>query len=169
MFLKVKENSRQQGFSTKGELSQLAVLLHELVLQVLLYLIHLVSRFLGRGSLPIGILLHYSGARLFSTRYFGNRYFCARHLAAQNQLVLLQEIERLLAEETINELRRASGGMVPPLLLDVAYIEVLPRDHLTRVEEREVKVFLESFVQYFPSKFVLLGTNTGRGEKDPIS
>ena len=29
--------------------------------------------------------------------------------------------------------------MVPPLLLDVAYIEVLPRDHLTRVEEREVK------------------------------
>ena len=45
----------------------------------------------------------------------------------------------MLAEETINELRSASGGMVPPLLLDVAYIEVLPRDHLTRVEEREVK------------------------------
>ena len=35
MFLKVKENLRQQGISTKGELSQLAVLLHELVLQVL--------------------------------------------------------------------------------------------------------------------------------------
>ena len=59
--------------------------------------------------------------------------------------------------------------MVPPLLLDVAYIEVLPRDHLTRVEEREVKVFLESFVQYFPLKFVLLGASTGGGEKDPIS
>ena len=45
----------------------------------------------------------------------------------------------MLAEETINELRSASGGMAPPLLLDVAYIEVLPRDHLTRVEEREVR------------------------------
>ena len=156
MFLKVKENSRQQGFSTKGELSQLAVLLHELVLQVLLYLIHLVSRFLGRGTRVPGILV------------FG--YFCTKYLlTAQNQIVLLQEIERLLAEETINELRRASGGMVPPLLLDVAYIEVLPRDHLTRVEEREVKVFLESFFQSFPSKLVLSGTSTGGGEKDPIS
>ena len=148
MFLKVKENSRQQGFSTKGELSRLAVLLHELVLQVLLYLVHWykVSRFFGKryiflpatlasDSLPTGILLHYSSASLF----FSTRYFSTRYLTAQNQILLLQEIERLLAEETINELRRASGGMVPPLLLDVAYIEVLPRDHLTRVEEREVK------------------------------
>ena len=53
--------------------------------------------------------------------------------------MLLQEIERLLAEETISELRSASGGMAPPLLLDVAYIEALPRDHLTRKEEGEVK------------------------------
>ena len=69
---------------------------------------------------------------------FGNRYFSIRYLAAQKQSVL-QEIERLLAEETISELRSTSGGMAPPLLLDVAYIEALPRDHLTKVEEREVK------------------------------
>ena len=47
----------------------------------------------------------------------------------------------MLAEETIVELRVASGGTAPPLLLDVAYIEALPRDHLTRLEEREVVFF----------------------------
>ena len=34
IYLQVKETSRLHGISTKGELSQLAVLLHELVLQV---------------------------------------------------------------------------------------------------------------------------------------
>ena len=64
-----------------------------------------------------------------------------RSSSPQCNLAIFQEIERLLAEETIVELRVASGGTAPPLLLDVAYIEALPRDHLTRLEEREVVFF----------------------------
>ena len=58
----------------------------------------------------------------------------------------------MLAEETISELRNASGGMAPPLLLDVAYIEALPRDHLTRKEEREVKA--DNSFTCFPWQFL---------------
>ena len=43
-----------------------------------------------------------------------------------------------MAEETINEVRSATGGLAPPMLLDVAYIEALPRDHLTKMEDNEV-------------------------------
>ena len=130
-----------------------------------------------RGILVLGI---------FSSGYFGNRYFGTsiyQYQVAQNLILLLQEIERLLAEETISELRSASGGMAPPLLLDVAYIEALPRDHLTRKEEREVKA--DNSFTCFPWQFlevlasvgfildslwnVLSGASTGRGEEDPIS
>ena len=71
----------------------------------------------------------------------------------------------MLAEETIVELRVASGGTAPPLLLDVAYIEALPRDHLTRLEEREV-VF---FCKHRLLKKILSGAITGRGEEDPLA
>ena len=84
----------------------------------------------------------YCGTKYLGTRFFSIGDFSSRYLTAQKQIVLLQEIERLLAEETISELRSTSGGMAPPLLLDVAYIEALPRDHLTRVEEREVKAHI---------------------------
>ena len=104
----MKETSRLHGISTKGELSQLAVLLHELVLQVTL------------------------------KKHAGSIIPKNRSSSSQCNLAIFQEIERLLAEETIVELRVASGGTSPPLLLDVAYIEALPRDHLTRMEEREV-------------------------------
>ena len=76
----------------------------------------------------------------------------------------------MLAEETIVELRVASGGTSPPLLLDVAYIEALPRDHLTRLEEREVVFFLlqtPSFKVF--NKKILSGAITGRGEEDPLA
>ena len=43
-----------------------------------------------------------------------------------------------MAEETINEVRSATSGLAPPMLLDVAYIEALPRDHLTKMEDNEV-------------------------------
>ena len=43
-----------------------------------------------------------------------------------------------MAEETINEVRGATSGLAPPMLLDVAYIEALPRDHLTKMEDNEV-------------------------------
>ena len=74
----------------------------------------------------------------------------------------------MLAEETIVELRVASGGTAPPLLLDVAYIEALPRDHLTRLEEREV-VFLQTPSFKVFNKKILSGAITGRGEEDPLA
>ena len=58
----------------------------------------------------------------------------------------------MLAEETIVELRVASGGTAPPLLLDVAYIEALPRDHLTRMEEREVVFFCKHRLLKFSTR-----------------
>ena len=57
-----------------------------------------------------------------------------------------------MAEETINEVRGATGGLVPPMLLDVAYIEALPRDHLTKMEDNEVgkcKVDRNDFIGIF--------------------
>ena len=72
MFLKVKENLRQQGISTKGELSQLAVLLHELVLQVLLPgTLVLGVKVLGKSDIFLPLFgTAYSGTRLFSIRCF---------------------------------------------------------------------------------------------------
>ena len=75
----------------------------------------------------------------------------------------------MLAEETIVELRVASGGTAPPLLLDVAYIEALPRDHLTRLEEREVVFFLQTPSFKVFNKKMLSGAITGRGEEDPLA
>ena len=115
----MKETSRLHGISTKGELSQLAVLLHELVLQV-------------TWKKHVGSIIPKN-----------------RSSSPWCNLAIFQEIERLLAEETIVELRVASGGTSPPLLLDVAYIEALPRDHLTRLEEREVVFFANAVFSSF--------------------
>ena len=118
----MKETSRLHGISTKGELSQLAVLLHELVLQVTW------------------------------KKHAGSIIPKKRSSSPQCNLAIFQEIERLLAEETIVELRVASGGTAPPLLLDVAYIEALPRDHLTRLEEREVVFFCKRRLLKFSTR-----------------
>ena len=71
-----------------------------------------------------------------------------------------------MAEETINEVRSATSGLVPPMLLDVAYIEALPRDHLTKMEDNEVGRCDRTEII---SSECSTGTSTGGGEKDPFT
>ena len=71
-----------------------------------------------------------------------------------------------MAEETINEVRGATSGLAPPMLLDVAYIEALPRDHLTKMEDNEVGKCERT--EFFSSESST-GANTGGGEKDPFT
>ena len=71
-----------------------------------------------------------------------------------------------MAEETINEVRGATSGLAPPMLLDVAYIEALPRDHLTKMEDNEVG--RRDRREIISSK-CSSGTSPGGGEKDPFT
>ena len=71
-----------------------------------------------------------------------------------------------MAEETINEVRSATSGLVPPMLLDVAYIEALPRDHLTKMEDNEVGRCDRT--EIISSKYST-GASAGGGEKDPFT
>ena len=71
-----------------------------------------------------------------------------------------------MAEETINEVRSATSGLAPPMLLDVAYIEALPRDHLTKMEDNEVgKRDRTEMISLECST----GASPGGGEKDPFT
>ena len=71
-----------------------------------------------------------------------------------------------MAEETINEVRSATSGLAPPMLLDVAYIEALPRDHLTKMEDNEVGKCERTEIISSESS---TGASTGGGEKDPFT